>query len=325
MRTLFAALFAFLTGAALALSLAGEHAAPAAATSQDGAAATAPADQNADSEAWADTDLTPEQALYEQTDLVQDALAKLKPRTPGQVNLYALIFAGDGSEDVFRNEAEYAERMLGQRFAIAGHTLLLENSPATVDRRPLATWSNLESALDGLAKVMDPQQDVLLLYFTSHGSEDHTLMVDLDPLPLDQIGAEDLGDILKQGPFKWKVVVVNACYSGGFIPPLRGDGTLVITAARSDRSSFGCDSDSEITYFGRALLADALNRTADFVQAFGYARDDVAHWERRDQLTPSEPQIDIGKGIADQLAAWRHTFKPGVPLPFDTQQIVVTR
>uniref|UniRef100_A0A0S6YZ96 Peptidase C13 n=1 Tax=Mizugakiibacter sediminis TaxID=1475481 RepID=A0A0S6YZ96_9GAMM len=256
---------------------------------------------------------------------MQDALAKLKPRTPGQVNLYTLIFAGDGGEDVFRNEAEYAERMLGQRFAVAGRTLLLENHPATVDRRPLATWSNLEAALDGLAKVMDPQQDVLLLYFTSHGSEDHTLMVDLDPLPLDQIGAEDLGDILKQRPFKWKVVVVNACYSGGFIPPLRGDGTLVITAARSDRSSFGCDSDSEITYFGRALLADALNRTADFVQAFGYARDDVARWERRDQLTPSEPQIDVGKGIADRLAAWRRTFKPGVPLPFDTQQIVVAR
>lgn len=320
MRTLFAALFAFLTGAVLALSL-GQHAAPA----QTAAAASADQDDAADSEAWADTDLTPEQALYAQADRMQAALAQLKPRTPGQVNLYALIFAGDGSTDAFRNEAEYAERMVGQRFAASGHTLVLENNPATVDRHPLATWSNLETALDALAKVMDPQQDVLLLYLTSHGSEDHTLTVGLDPLPLDQIGAEDLGDILKQRPFKWKVVVVNACYSGGFVPPLHGDGTLVITAARSDRSSFGCDSDSQITFFGRALLADALNRTTDFIQAYGYARDDVARWEQRERLTPSEPQIDVGRGIAEQLATWRHTFKPGVPLPFDPGQIVVAR
>src|SRR3546814_8238085 len=74
----------------------------------------------------------------------------------------------------------------------------------------------------------------------------------MGPLPLDQIGAPDLAGILALHPFKWKVVVVNACYSGGFVPPLRGPGTLVLTAARSDRSSFGCGSDSDITYFGKA-------------------------------------------------------------------------
>jgi hypothetical protein len=182
--------------------------------------------------------------------------------------------------------------------------------------RPLASWSNLETALEGLGKVMQPDQDILLLYLTSHGSEDHRLLVDMDPLPLDQLGASDLAGILSMHPFKWKVVVVNACYSGGFVPPLRGPGTLVLTAARSDRSSFGCGSDSDITYFGKAWLVDALNRTPDFIEAFKQASGEISQWEQKDKLTPSEPQIDIGSGIAGQLALWRKGVAPGPTLPF---------
>jgi hypothetical protein len=111
-------------------------------------------------------------------------------------------------------------------------------------------------------------------------------------------------------------VVVNACYSGGFVPPLRGAGTLVLTAARADRSSFGCGSDSDITYFGRAWLVDGLNHTPDFIAAFTQARAEIRQWERRDQLVPSEPQIDVGSGIALQLAAWRKHVAPGPVVPF---------
>jgi hypothetical protein len=163
---------------------------------------------------------------------------------------------------------------------------------------------------------MDPRQDILMLYLTTHGSHDHNLLVDMDPLPLDQIGAPDLAGILQEHPFKWKVVVVNACYSGGFIPDLHGPGTMVLTAARADRSSFGCGSESQITYFGHAWLVDALNRTADFAAAFTQARQEIADWEKRDHLTPSLPQIDIGRGIEAQLARWRKGFTPGPRVPF---------
>src|SRR5690348_1655669 len=132
---------------------------------------------------------TPEQVMVAQPDLLDREIAQLKPRTSGRVNLYAIAFAGDGSENVFRNEAEYFEKMFTQRFHETGHVIVLENNPASLTTRPLADWSNLESALDAVAAKMDPQQDILLLYLTTHGSEDHTLLVDMDPLPLDQIGA----------------------------------------------------------------------------------------------------------------------------------------
>ena len=276
----------------------------------DAEAAPAPEDD------WPEQAPTPEQVIYAQPRLLDAALARLGPRVPGKPNLYLLAFAGDGGEDVFRNEAEYAARLFTRRFGPTAHALVLENHPDTLATRPLASWSNLESALDGLAHAMDPQQDILLLYLTSHGSEDHTLLVDMDPLPLDQIDAQDLAAILKSRPFKWKVVVVNACYSGGFVPPLRGPDTAVFTAARGDRSSFGCGNDSAATYFGRAWLIDALNRTPNLVAAFVQAKDEIAQWERRDQLTPSEPQMAVGPGIAAELAKWRSGLKPSAAVPF---------
>lgn len=254
--------------------------------------------------------------MYDQPRLMRQAIGHLAAQDPHKVDLYLIAFAGDGSEGVFRNETDYAARLFGQRFGARGHTLVLENNPATLQHAPLANWTNLETALAAVHRIMNPGQDILVLYLTSHGSPDHTLLVDMDPIPLDQIGATDLARILAEHPFRWKVVIVNACYSGGFIPPLKGDGTLVMTAASSHRSSFGCGSESKITYFGDAYLAHALNHTDDLIAAFAQARATIAAWEKRDHLTPSQPQIDIGKGIADKLRAWRARVHAGAPTPF---------
>jgi len=194
---------------------------------------------------------------------------------------------------------------------------VLENSAATVDTRPLATLTNLSWALDDVAKKMDPAEDVLLLYVTTHGSRDHQLLVDLAPLPLDQIGPDDLADTLKTKPaIRWKVLVVNACYSGGFVDALRDDSTLVITSAREDRTSFGCGADSDITYFGKAFLAEALNDTTSIPQAFAQAKKSIDAWETADEDEHSEPQIASTRSIEAKLEAWRRTLKPGTPVPF---------
>ncbi|WP_108471635.1 C13 family peptidase [Rhodanobacter thiooxydans] len=320
MRSTLTVLLAFAAGVLLATWWSGHLAMPStashAATTPDSMASDAVPEDDADVDRWPSQAPTPEQVLYAQPRMMRNALAELGPRVPGKPNLYLLAIAGDGSEDVFHNEAEYAARLFAQRFGASAHSLVLENNPATLTTRPLASWSNLETALDGLGKTMQPDQDILLLYLTSHGSEDHTLLLDMDPLPLDQLGASDLASILAMHPFKWKVLVVNACYSGGFVPPLRGPGTLVLTAARADRSSFGCGSDSNITYFGKAWLVDALNHTDNFVDSFKQASIQISRWEQQDKLTPSEPQIDIGSGITEQLALWRKNIVAGPPVAF---------
>jgi hypothetical protein len=269
-----------------------------------------------DADDWPADAPSPEQVLYSQRQQVDRAVAALTPRIAGKPNLYLLAFAGDGGEDVFRNEAEYAERLFASRLGAAGHTLVLENNPATLSTRPLASWSNLETALDGIAHAMNTDEDILMLYVTSHGGEDHSLLVDMGPLPLDQLDPDGLARMLAARHIRWKVVVVNACYSGGFVPALRGAGTAVLTAAREDRSSFGCGADSDVTYFGRAWLIDALNQTDDPLEAFARARTEIQGWEQRDKLTPSEPQIDVGAGIQAQLAKWRASRTAGAPVAF---------
>jgi hypothetical protein len=326
MRHTLTIVLAFAAGALLMLMLP-RHAMLATLAANAGAASAAPATNGTapaplDSPAtlgddWPENGPSPEQVLYMQPGLVRQTLARLTPRVTGMPNLYLVTFAGDGGEDVFRNEAEYAAMLFSKRFGASTHSVVLENNPDTLSTHPLASWSNLEAVLRGLSTVMKPDKDILLLDLTSHGDEEHNLLVDMDPLPLDQIGAADLAGILARQPFKWKVVVVNACYSGGFVKPLQGPGTLVMTAARSDRSSFGCGSDSKITYFGRAWLVDALNRTPDFIAAFKQASGEISQWERRDKLTPSEPQIAIGTGIAAQLARWRKGLTPGPAVPFN--------
>ncbi len=258
----------------------------------------------------------PEAVLSEQPSQVARAVAALRAQTPGRTDLYALGFAGDGAERVFRNEIEYLPRLLGARFGAAGRTLSLINSPDTTGRVPLATLTNLRLALKGLASRMDADEDLLLLLLTSHGSDDHEIYVDLPPLPLNQIDPEALRGALDDSGIRWRIVVVSACYSGGFVEALKDPRTLVITAARADRPSFGCGADSQITWFGKAFLAQALNETTSISEAFQRAKKKIAAWERKDEETPSEPQYVAGALIEAKLRAWQAGLRGGKAVPF---------
>jgi hypothetical protein len=291
------------------------------ATTDDDADATPSTDANIapsnDDTTATEPDFDAEQAMYAQPALLDAALARVKAQTPGKVDLYVVAFAGDAQENVFRNEAEYVEALFSQRFGAAGHVVVLENSAATVTTRPLASWTNLQRTLEAIAKKMDPSEDILLLYMSTHGSADHQLLVDLDPLPLNQIGPDDIADALKTSPaMRWKVIVVNACYSGGFLDTLRDDSTMVMTSARADRTSFGCGAESDITYFGKAFLAEALNKTTSLREAFDLARQSVDAWETADKEEHSEPQIASTSSIEGKLAAWRRTLADAPAGPF---------
>lgn len=258
----------------------------------------------------------PEATMYAQSELLSRALDGLAPQRPGTIDLFALAFGGDASEDVFRNEVEYVQQLLPQRFDATGHTLVLLNHPDTSASQPLATATNLERALRGLGRRMDPAEDVLFLYLTSHGSEEHELYVNQPPLALDQLTPKRLRSALDAAGIRWRVLVVSACYSGGYLDVLRDPQTLVMTASRADRASFGCGADAEITWFGRAFLAQALNATADFEQAFKHATRQIQTWEQKDGIEASHPQIDVGDRIGAQLERWRAEFTPGPALPF---------
>lgn len=249
--------------------------------------------------------------------LIDAATAALPAQRPGIVDLYALGVAGDGTEDVFRNEARYFVDLARQRLrargamALVNHLESVEGEPA-----PLATYDNLAHALRGIAARMDPSEDVLLLYLTMHGTPEHELAVVFPPFVEDVLVPEDLDTVLDEAGVRHRVVVVSACYSGGFIPRLRGPDSLVMTASRADRPSFGCGSASQVTFFGRAWLVEGLNRHAGLQAAFHDATAHVGAWELGEALAPSQPQISAGRRIRQRLALWQAQTPPGAPLPY---------
>lgn len=240
--------------------------------------------------------------LARQDQLLAAALAGLAPDQPGRTDLYFVGFAGDGTEDVFLHEAQAARALLDRRFGAAGRSLLLANNPATVETLPLASVGNLARALAGVGKRMNRDEDVLFLFLTSHGAEGGWLSTRFDPVRPRAFVAKQLDAALDDAGIKWRVIVISACFSGGFVEPLADQNSLIITAARADRPSFGCGHDGKFTYFGDAYFGHALPATDSFVDAYDAAREQVATWEQAKGFLPSLPQIYVGDAIEAKLA-----------------------
>ena len=238
-------------------------------------------------------------ALLQQGRLLDAAIAALPASTPAR-ELYALTLAGDGKQSVFMREADYVSRLLRERFGAHGSISLINHRDHLADR-PLATRENLARAVQALAE-RSGEEDLVFIYLTSHGSREHELNLDQPRLQLADLPASELAALLAPLKQHHKVVVISACYSGGFIPPLKDDKTLVMTAARADRVSFGCSEENDFTYFGRALFAEALGETDNLERAFELARERVAEREQAADYQPSEPQLWAPRGV---LQHWR--------------------
>ena len=227
-------------------------------------------------------------ALLNQGKLLEDALAQV-PHSAPPIQLYSLVLAGDGQQSVFLREADYVSNMLKVRFGARGQITLVNHRDHLADR-PMATRENLTRAAHTLAERSGPE-DLVFIYLTSHGSHDHQLVLDQPRLQLADLTANELASALAPLKNRDKIIVISACYSGGYIAPLKDDRTLIMTAARPDRVSFGCSEEADFTYFGDALFAEALNQTDDLKQAFELARTSVAEREGREGFEASEPQL----------------------------------
>lgn len=233
-----------------------------------------------------------------QTALIERALSELQPSSPSDPSghLYFVGFAGYGPEAVFKREVVAVRELFNARFGTSGRSVALVNHVTTVDELPLASPQNLERALQHVGKIMDPGRDTLFLFLTSHG-ERALLAVVMPGLRLEHLTPGMLKSMLDRSGIKRRIVVVSACHSGSFIPALANANTLVIAAARADRTSFGCDDQRQWTYFGDAYFNRALRQETSFRKAFERARRLVARWESRKRLVPSLPQIMGGEAL----------------------------
>jgi hypothetical protein len=242
-----------------------------------------------------------EALFYDQPSLIAAAVSRVRPAQAGKPGVYFVGFAGDGDQAIFRREAQFASDAFGARFGSLDRSVLLINDVDDRDSFPLASVSGLQQTLKVLASRMNPDEDVLVLFLTSHGSKDG-LEVQNGSLPLSQLSPDDLRAALDDSGIRWRVVVVSACYAGVFIDALKSETTAVITAADAGHSSFGCEDDRELTWFGEAFLKDSLPDSASLEQAFDKAAGLIAQREEQEHQIHSHPQLYIGSLMRRKLA-----------------------
>ena len=131
-----------------------------------------------------------------------------------------------------------------------------------------------------------------LVYFSSHGSPQGVVLNGqiLPPALMDEMISSACGE-------RPTIVVISACFSGVFVPQMASANRMILTAARPDRSSFGCSESDKYPYFDTCMLK-VLPTAHDFVAVSSAVQACVAEKEQETGMRPaSEPQVYIGAGL----------------------------
>lgn len=224
------------------------------------------------------------------------ALAALRPQRKGVIDAYVVSAALD-SDAVFGREAREAGKVLTRRYDAAGRSIVLAG---TDGRAPSAlamgTPRSLARALTRVAEVMDKSEDVLILYLTSHGAQVGIAYHDGDE-GFGLITPRRFAAFLDELGIRKRMLILSACYSGIFVSTLSNDDTALLTAAASNRTSFGCRAENDWTFFGDALVNHALRKPQPLDDALTEARVTISDWEMANSLPSSMPQATFGEAV----------------------------
>ena len=232
----------------------------------------------------------------EQRRRLDAAIDALAPQRPGTMDAYVLTIAFD-SDPVFAREAREAGRVLSRRYNAAERTLVMagpDNRPGGSAALPHGSISAFSIALARLAEIMDRQEDVLVIYTTSHGIP-QGLTYHYGDNGFGVLSPQFLRDTLSELGLDRRILILSACFSGVFVPYLAGEDTAILTASSFNRSSFGCKADNDWTFYGDALINRALRKPQSLGDAAAEAGGSIATWEEGLSLKPSLPQVLIGE------------------------------
>jgi hypothetical protein len=222
----------------------------------------------------------------------------------------AIVVAGDaqGAEGGPTEAFDNARRDVAEALVRAGferRNLLQFSVNPERDRETRPAKSELEAIYGALEDLTQRATGGCLVYITSHGVPEG-VVVDEAILPPGILGAM-LDQTCGERP---TVVVISACFSGVFVKPLARRNRMVMTAARADRTSFGCGEADRYPYFDECVLREMP--TAGNFAALGPAvRTCVAARERAERMRPpSEPQLSIGADLKPILPLYRFADDP---------------
>lgn len=174
-------------------------------------------------------------------------------------------------------------------------------------RPDVAQPTTASAAVDGLNQAATRGTSGCLLYFTSHGAPTG-LVFGESPQMTPDVMVNLIRNACGARP---TVVIVSACYSGIFVDSLKAPNRMILTAARRDRTSFGCGADETYPWFDGCIL-ETLPTATDFLALAAGTRDCVTRKEaERGARPPSEPQLFVGADMQLRLPTLRFSRPPG--------------
>ncbi|MDQ3271221.1 MAG: C13 family peptidase [Pseudomonadota bacterium] len=225
-----------------------------------------------------------------------------------------IIFAGfslHSQSRAFRNDVVTAEKAVR---SIDPSAIVFKLDNPTLGQAhdwPYATAENLAAVLAKVGALARPQDKVVVLVST-HGNV-NALGINFSNQNYPHINARMLNESLAGLRGKPVLLLLSACHSGSFVQALSGPTRVILTAAASDRSSFGCQFHSTNTYFIDALLNqhDLLDRS--LTQLMDAAKADIQKREQAQKLSPpSSPQIFVGAAAKEWAnQALKNWLTPG--------------
>jgi hypothetical protein len=225
--------------------------------------------------------LPPAEAL-KNAEMFAAELSSIPPQRPGVVDTYILV-ASLWNDPVFEKEAKEAAAILGRHFDATDRTIILSagQGPGAARAYPTADPNNLQAALAKLGKVADPNEDLVVVFITSHGAPNGTVALQ----EKGRLGGGwtplQFRSAIAAAGIKRKVAIISACFSGNFILPMGDADTAVLTAAAADKTSFGCQPNRDWTYFGDALFNHALRSGAPLLESYDTALNLIDSWENK--------------------------------------------
>ncbi len=244
---------------------------------------------------------SPDWLLAEQRRMTA-ALATLQPQRKGTVDAY-VISIGLDSDPIFGREAREAGKVLGRRYDAAGRTIVLAGSEGSgPSQLPNGSPEHLAVALARIAELMNRNEDVLVLYTAGHGLPFGLAYHDADQ-GYGIVGPQRLARMLDELEIRNRLLILSACYAGVFVPVLSNPTTALFTAASADRTSFGCAADRDWTFYGDAMINQALRKPQPLAAAAREANALITKWELIGKVEPSRPQTAIGSATATWLNA----------------------
>ena len=202
----------------------------------------------------------------------------------------AVLIAGDDHERAFDNGVDAMAAKLAT-FGVPGSNISVLKASA-YDAHG-ATQSNIRRAF---AELRPGPTDGCFVFVTSHGGEGRGLALVRDGLFL---SPAELGGLLKGAcGNRPTVVVASGCYSGSFAAgsAMPAANRVILTAARRDRPSFGCDAGRRYTVFDQCMLK-SLERGIRWAEVMGRTRRCVATYERESGDVASQPQLSVGRAV----------------------------